>query len=463
MPNSPSQAETQGNTAQKFKLPPHASQAEIGLLGCLLVSPSSIDKVADLLQPQDFYHPEHPPIFEAMLDLANQNKPCDALIVADHLKSKKKLKAVGGESYLFKLADGIATASNIVHYANIIREHAMRRRCIQASHEMMKMAQSQGEESADQLLEQLESKIFSLRSGSERNEDPQNINRCLAIASDKIDLLHQSGDSITGLETGFKELNNLTAGLQPGDLFIVAGRPSMGKTVFGVNLAEHAALSQKKPVLIFSLEMPTESITMRMLSSLGRINQHRIRTGKLNDNDWPKLTSAISMLSNAPLFIDDTPALTPSELRAKARRISRQHGNLGLIVVDYLQLMRIADTKENRTMEISEISRTLKALAKEMKCPVVACSQLNRSLEQRQDKRPMMSDLRESGAIEQDADVIAFIYRDEVYNENSADKGLAEIIIAKHRNGPIGKIKLAFLGEFTRFDNYASETLVPIE
>jgi replicative DNA helicase len=445
------------------KLPPHAAQAEMGLLGCLLMSPVSIDKVVDILQAQDFYHPEHVPIFEAMLDLTNQNKPCDALIVADYLKSKKQLKNVGGEAYLFKLADGIASAGNIVHYANIIREQALKRRCIDVSHEMMKLANNEASQSADDILEQIENKIFSLRSGTAAMDGPVNINQCLAIASEKIDALSQSTSTITGLETGFTQLNQLTSGLQDGDLVIVAGRPSMGKTVFGVNLAEHAALSQKKPVIIFSLEMPTESITMRMLSSLGRINQHRIRTGKLNDNEWPKLTSAISMLSNAPLFIDDTPALTPLELRAKARRIMRQHGPLGLIVVDYLQLMRIAETKENRTTEISEISRHLKTLAKEMKCPVVACSQLNRSLEQRQDKRPMMSDLRESGAIEQDADIIAFIYRDEVYNDNTPDKGLAEIIIGKHRNGPIGKIKLTFLGEFTRFDNYASETLVPIE
>jgi replicative DNA helicase len=317
-------------------------------------------------------------------------------------------------------------------------------------------AYNPGERLISELLDFAETRVFAIAEQTAQDGGPEAIKAILVRTVEKIDSLYHSGASVTGVATGLADLDELTTGLQPADLVIIAGRPSMGKTTLAMNIAEHVAIKATKPVLVFSMEMPADSLAMRMMSSLGRLDQHRLRTGKLDDNDWPRVTSAVHMLSEAPLFIDDTPALTPVEMRARARRLVKEQGSLGLIVVDYLQLMRVTNTKlDNRTAEISEISRSLKTLAKELNVPVIALSQLNRSLEQRQDKRPMMSDLRESGAIEQDADLICFIYRDEVYNEDSPDKGCAEIIVAKQRNGPIGRVRVAFLGQFTRFEDLA--------
>lgn len=347
-----------------------------------------------------------------------------------------------------------SAVANILAYADIVRDRSVTRQLLDvASHIAESVFKSEGQ-SSQELLDQAERKIFAIAEQHVVHQGPANIKELLAKAIDRVDTLYHSDDPITGLSTGYQDLDHMTAGLQPADLVIVAGRPSMGKTTFAMNMAEHAVLHTGKPVLVFSMEMPGESLAMRTISSLGRIDQHRLRTGKLQEEDWPRIHSTVSLLSNTPLFIDDTPALTPSELRARARRLAREVGQLGLIVIDYLQLMQGSGSRENRTAEISEISRALKTLAKELNVPIIAASQLNRGLEQRADKRPVMSDLRESGAIEQDADVILFIYRDEVYNEDSREKGVAEIIIAKQRNGPIGKVKLTFLGQYTRFENY---------
>jgi replicative DNA helicase len=362
----------------------------------------------------------------------------------------------GGEAYLFELANNTPSIANVSAYADIVREKSVQRQLIGVANDIADSAYNPDGREVAELLDLAETRVFAIAEQTAAEGGPEAIKSVLVRAVERIDALYHSGDSITGLATGLMDLDNMTSGLQPSDLVIVAGRPSMGKTTLVMNMAEHAAIKAEKPVLVFSMEMPADSLAMRMMSSLGRIDQHRIRTGKLDDEDWPRVTSAVHMLSEAPLFIDDTPGLSPSEMRARARRLMKEHGQLGLIVVDYLQLMKVPGFKaDNRTAEISEISRSLKSLAKELTVPVIALSQLNRSLEQRQDKRPIMSDLRESGAIEQDADLICFIYRDEVYNEDSPDKGTAEIIVAKQRNGPIGKVRVAFLGKFTRFEDLA--------
>ncbi|MCB1827741.1 MAG: replicative DNA helicase, partial [Coxiellaceae bacterium] len=337
---------------------------------------------------------------------------------------------------------------------DIVAERAILRTLIEAGTDIANSAfQTEGRD-VKEILDVAESQIFKIAEQRDHGTGPVAIADLLSLATDKIDTLYRSGKAITGLATGFNDFDKMTSGLQAGDLVIVAGRPSMGKTVLGMNIAEHAAIKEEKPVLVFSLEMPSEAIALRLMSSLGRIDQHRIRTGRLNDDDWPRVTSAVSMLSEANMYIDDTPALSPNEVRSRARRLAREHGGLSLIVIDYLQLMQVPGAKENRATEVSEISRSLKAIAKELNVPVIALSQLNRSLESRTDRRPVMSDLRESGSLEQDADVIVFIYRDEVYHEDSPDKGIAEIIIRKHRNGPIGDFRLTFLGKYTRFENY---------
>ncbi|MBU1558723.1 MAG: replicative DNA helicase, partial [Gammaproteobacteria bacterium] len=339
-------------------------------------------------------------------------------------------------------------------YADIVRERSILRQLIGvANHIADKAFNTEGRDSKE-ILDDAERKVFAIAEQKTRGQQAKNVKSLLAGAMERIDTLYHNQDAITGLPSGYVDFDEMTSGLQKGDLIIVAGRPSMGKTAFAMNIVEHAAIKTRQPTLVFSMEMSGESLALRMMSSLGRVDQHKVRTGKLDDEDWPRLTSAVSILSEVPLFIDDTPALSPAEVRARARRIAREHGQLGMIVVDYLQLMQVPGIRENRTTEISEISRNLKALAKELNTPVVALSQLNRGLEQRSDKRPVMSDLRESGAIEQDADLIVFIYRDEVYNENSTRKGIAEIIIGKQRNGPIGKVQLTFLGKYTRFENY---------
>lgn len=434
---------------------PNAVESEKILLGSLLLDARVFVNIADVVVVSDFYLSQHRILFEAMLKMINKDLPFDAITMIEHLKSIDKLDEVGGEQNIIKLANDCPPAVNLVAHANTIKTTSVHRGLIQVGQKIANLGYMPEDMQVDELLETAEQSLFKLGDNRMKNNGPESLNDILAATTTKIDKLYESGDAVTGVETGFKDLDNMTSGLQPGDLVIAAGRPSMGKTVFGINIAEHVAISSDKAVMVFSLEMPSDAIVMRMLSSLGRINQQRLRTGKLTDEDWPRLTSAISILSDAKMFIDDTPALSPNEMRARARRVAQKEGGLSLIVVDYLQLMQIPGNKENRTSEISEISRSLKALAKELDVPVIALSQLNRGLEQRQDKRPVMSDLRESGAIEQDADVIAFIYRDEVYNDDSPNKGVAEIIIGKQRNGPIGKVLLTFFGEFTKFEDYA--------
>ena len=442
---------------EALKIPPHSVEAEQAVLGGLMLDNQAWDKIADRVADDDFYRHDHRLIFNSMMDLARKDKPFDVLTVADNLKSQNNLEEAGGDVYLFELANNTPSASNIKAYSDIVRERSVLRQLIGVSHEIADVAfNPEGRDSLD-ILDEAERRVFEISERKSRGGGAQDIKVLLAKAAERIDTLFHSKEHITGLATGFTDLDEKTSGFQDADLVIVAGRPSMGKTAFAMNIAENAAIKSKKPVLVFSMEMPGESLAMRMMSSLGRIDQHKVRTGQLEDEDWPRLTSAISMLSEAPLFIDDTPALSPVELRARARRIAKEHGDLGMIVVDYLQLMQVSGTKENRTTEISEISRNLKSLAKELNVPIMALSQLNRSLETRTDKRPVMSDLRDSGSIEQDADVILFIYRDEVYNENSPEKGKAEIIISKQRNGPIGKIHLTFLGKYTRFENFSQD------
>lgn len=439
----------------KLKITPHSIEAEQSVLGGLMLDNYSWDRVSELVKEDDFYRPSHRLIFNTMETLGRRNQPFDVLTLAESLKAINELENAGGEIYLFELAKNTPTVANISAYAEIVRERSVFRQLIGVSGEIADLAFNPEGRESKEVLDTAESKIFKIAEQRTRGQGPVGIGSLLIKAAERIDTLYHSDDIITGISTGFSDLDDLTSGLQKGDLVIVAGRPSMGKTTLAMNMAEHAAIKGKQAVLVFSMEMPGESLAMRMMSSLGHIDQHRIRTGKLHDDDWPRLNSAVEMLSESILFIDDTPSLSPAELRARARRVARSNKDLGLIVIDYLQLMQVPGFREGRVGEITEISRTLKSLAKELNIPVIALSQLNRGLEQRTDKRPQMSDLRESGAIEQDADLILFIYRDEVYNDNSSDKGIAEIIIAKQRNGPIGKVKLTFLGQYTRFENMA--------
>ncbi|OGT69338.1 MAG: replicative DNA helicase [Gammaproteobacteria bacterium RIFCSPLOWO2_02_FULL_38_11] len=440
---------------ERLKLPPHSIEAERSVLGGLMLDNAAWDTVFEIIREKDFYHQQHRLIFRVMEDLANRDSPFDVITTAEALKKINELASAGGEIYLFELSKNTPSAANIKAYADIVREHSLLRQLIAIAQDVASSAFHPEGRGTTELIDQAEAKIFSIAEQHVRGAGPLNIKNWLTRATQRIDTLYHSNQSITGLPTGYTDLDELTSGLQTSDLIIIAARPSMGKTSFAVNIAEHAAIKTKAPTLIFSLEMPGEALALRMISSLGRIDQHHLRTGKLTDEDWPRISSAVTVLSEAKMFIDDTPSLTPAELRVRARRIAKDQGQLGLIVIDYLQLMTVPGyKKDNRVAEISEISRSLKSIAKELHVPVIALSQLNRSLEQRTDRRPVMSDLRESGAIEQDADLILFIYRDEVYNEESTDKGIAEIIIAKHRNGPIGKIKLTFNGQFTRFENY---------
>ncbi len=444
------------STAEALKVPPQSVEAEQSVLGGLMLEGQAWDRVADKITEADFYRKEHRLIFRAIGALAEESSPADVVTVSEWLDKHQELQNAGGLAYLASLANNTPSAANIGAYANIVRERAILRNLINTASRIAGSAYSPEGQSASDILDFAERSIFDIsEQGAHRRGGFAPLKTLLTKAVDRIDTLFRSESAITGVSTGFKDLDDMTSGLQPGDLVIVAGRPSMGKTSLAMNIAESTAVGSKLPVAIFSMEMPGEQLAMRMMASLGRINAHKVRTGKLEDDDWPRLTHAIGMLAEAPMFIDDTPALTPLELRTRARRLKREHG-LGLIVVDYLQLMQAPESSENRATEISGITRSLKGLAKELGVPVIALSQLNRSLEQRPNKRPVMSDLRESGAIEQDADVIFFIYRDEVYNEDSQDKGTAEIIIGKQRNGPTGKVKLTFLGEYTRFENYAN-------
>lgn len=441
-----------------LKIPPHSVEAEQAVLGGLMIANDRWDAVADLLLPENFFRSEHRIIFQHMIDLATDEQPLDVVTLSGHLNKTNELEAVGGLAYLAELAKNTPSAANIRAYAEIVRDRATFRSVISTATDLANIGFNPAGRNAAELLEEAERRILAIAEDRPKAGGPLNVNAVLRSAVDKIDELFNSDEGITGVSTGFTDLDAMTSGLQQSDLVIVAARPSMGKTTFAMNLVEAAMLKEDKPVVVFSMEMPADAIVMRMLSSLGRINQTKVRTGKLEEEDWPKLSAAVSQMKDKPLYIDDTPALSPGEVRSRSRRIAREHDGISLIMIDYLQLMQIPGSKEGRTQEISEISRSLKGIAKEFNCPVVALSQLNRSLEQRPNKRPVMSDLRESGAIEQDADVIAFIYRDEVYNEESSDKGIAEIIIGKQRNGPIGSVRLAFIGQYTRFENLAYDT-----
>jgi replicative DNA helicase len=441
-----------------IKMPPHSFEAEQSVLGGLVLDNQKWEVVAELVVASDFYSRPHRMIFESASILLDSGLPLDLITLSEHLEKCDRLMEVGGFAYLAELIKNTPSAANIAAYANIVRERALIREMISVGNEIADAGFDPQGRSSEDLLDMAESKVFAIaEKRTNDKEGPQNVDHILEKTLERIELLYQSPqDGVTGVSTGFNDLNKKTAGLQPADLVIVAARPSMGKTTFAMNLCENAAMEQDKPVLIFSLEMPSEQIMMRMLASLSRVDQTKIRTGQLDDEDWARISATMGrLLEKKNMFIDDSSGLTPTELRTRARRIARDHGGLSMIMIDYLQLMRVPGLKDNRTLEIGEISRSLKALAKELNVPVVALSQLNRSLEQRSDKRPINSDLRESGAIEQDADLIMFIYRDEVYHEDSNLKGIAEIIIGKQRNGPIGTVRLTFQGQFSRFDSYA--------
>ncbi len=443
---------------ETLRVPPHSVQGEQSVLGGLMLNSDAWNEISDKISSEDFYRREHQLIFKAMRALSEADQPLDVVTIAEELERRSELNDVGGMPYLGMLANETPTASNVPAYARIVREQSVMRQLIKVGNKIADSGYRPEGRPVDDLLDQAETEVFKIAEQKDKGRQGfQDIQALLTKTVDKIDELFNSDDALTGVSSGFSDFDGRTSGLQKADLVIVAGRPSMGKTTFAMNMCENVAIGAGVPVAIFSMEMPAQALTMRMISSLGRINQQAVRSGKLEDDDWPRVTSAVNILSQAKIFIDDSAALTPNEIRARCRRLQKEHGQLGMVMVDYLQLMRAPEAGDNRVNEISAISRGLKALAKELNCPVVALSQLNRSLEQRPNKRPVMSDLRESGAIEQDADLIVFIYRDEVYNEDSPDKGKAEIIIAKQRNGPIGTVNLTFQGQFTRFDNFARD------
>jgi len=436
------------------RLPPQDIEAEKCVLGSIFLDNAAILKVVEILTPEDFYRAAHSAIYRTMLDLFTRNEPIDLVTVHAALKDRDLLEQVGGASYLAELAHFVPTAANVVYYANIVREKSILRRLIAASTEIASRCY-EAVEPVDELLEEAEQKIFEIRAqGNRKSFFP--LKEVIKEAVLQIEHLHQRREEVTGVPTGFYEFDRMTAGLQNSDLIIIAGRPSMGKTSFALNIAQHAAVQHGIPVAIFSLEMSKEQLATRMLCAEARVEAQGVRTGRLSEADWQRLTYAANRLSQAPIFIDDTPAISVLELRAKARRLMAEHG-LGLVIVDYLQLMRGRERRERREQEISEISSSLKAMAKELNVPVVALSQLNRRVEERPDKRPQLSDLRESGAIEQDADVIVFIYRDEVYNKNTQEKGIAELIIGKQRNGPTGVVRLGFQAQYSTFVNLEEE------
>jgi replicative DNA helicase len=453
---------------EAIRLPPHSVEAEQSVLGGILLDTSAWDKVCDSLGEDDFYRTDHRLIWRHIGRLNGQFKPVDVITLAESLESSAELEKVGGLVYLGSLAQNVPSAANILRYAEIVRERAIMRKLVTVGSEIATSAYNPSGRDAKQLLDEAESRVMAISEEGERGSQGfMTMPPLLTQVVERIEsLMGRDANEVTGLATGFTDLDKMTSGLQPGDLVIVAGRPSMGKTAFSINIAENAALDSNKAVAIFSMEMGGAQLAMRMLGSVGRLNQQNLRTGRLEDEEWSRITHALGQLNDAKIFIDETAGLNSLELRSRARRLDRENrkpnaqgvvgGGLGLIVIDYIQLMSspAGRNSENRATEISEISRSLKSLAKELKVPVIALSQLNRSLEQRPNKRPIMSDLRESGAIEQDADLILFIYRDEVYNPDTQDKGKAEIIVGKQRNGPIGSVELAFRGEFTRFENY---------
>ena len=446
--------------ADRLNVPPNSIQAEQALLGGLMLDSNAWDRVADRVGAADFYRPDHRLIFTAIRELSERRQLCDAVTLSEYLESRGELDEAGGLGYLGNLVKDTPSSANVADYARIIRDRGLLRELIRAGNEIAASAYHTEGRPIHEVVDDAERRVFQIaESGKRRGSGFVQLRDVLGPTVDRIDMLHQNKAAVTGLPTGFNKFDEFTAGLQPGDLIIIAGRPSMGKTSLALNIAENAALShdQQHPTAIFSMEMSTEQLAFRMISSLGRVDQSHLRNGRFGDEDWPRINGAIQMMSEAPIFIDDTPAMTPTEIRARARRLQRESG-LDLIVVDYLQLMHVAGSTENRATEISEISRSLKALARELSVPIIALSQLNRSVEQRPDKRPVMSDLRESGAIEQDADLIAFIYREEVYEHDTPRAGIADIHIAKQRNGPTGEFQLTFLGRFTKFENYAPET-----
>ena len=450
-------AEPKLATVQNLKVPPHSIEAEQAVLGGLLLSPSAWDRVADLVTEHDFYRKDHRLVFRAIAELHDRGRPSDVVTVTEWFESHGQAEDVDGGRYIAQLASSTPSAANIHAYAEIVRERSILRQLIDVGEGIASGALSSDGRDSQALLEEAERAVFRIADqGARRGGGFVSVQDSIKQAMERISQLCEYEGDITGIPTGFKDFDKLTAGLQDSDLVIVAGRPAMGKTTFAMNIAEHAALKHQVPVAVFSMEMSSLQLVMRLFSSLGQIEQGRLRTGSLEDHDWPKLTSAMSLLQKSKIFIDETPALSPAELRARARRLKREH-DIGLIVVDYLQLMAVPDTRENRATEIAEISRSLKAVAKELHVPVVALSQLNRALEQRPNKRPVMADLRESGSIEQDADLIVFIYRDEIYNPESPEKGKAEIIVGKHRNGATGTVHLAFQGQWLRFVNFSPE------
>ena len=451
-------ASTPDDEVARLRVPPHSVEAEQSVLGGLLLDNSAWDRAGDLLTASDFYRYEHKAIYAAVGALVTASKPADVITVYEQLQGHGKAEECGGIAYLNALAQSVPSAANLRRYAEIVRERAVLRKLIEASDEIATNAFNPQGRAVSQILDEAEGRIFKIgEEGSRTRQGFQSMDQLVVQLIDRVTELHENGaEEVTGIRTGFHDLDRMTAGLQAGDLIVLAARPSMGKTAFALNIAENVAVNEGLPVAVFSMEMGASQLALRMVGSLGRINQSNLRTGKLGDDEWGRLSEAVDKLKSANLFIDETAALNSAELRARARRQARQCGKLGLVVVDYLQLMSGSSSgDENRATEIGEISRGLKALAKELQCPVIALSQLNRSVESRPDKRPMMSDLRESGAIEQDADIIMFIYRDDYYNKDSKEPGVAEIGIAKQRNGPTGVVKLTFLKPLTRFESLA--------
>ena len=447
---------------EQVSIPPHSTEAEQAVLGGIMLSNQHWDGIAERVIAEDSYTFAHKAIFQTMEELMRNQTPIDLITLDQALKAKGISDSVGGFAYLADLSNNTPNAINILAYAEIVREKAILRELIAVGNRIAENSYSPKGKDIKMVLDEAEREVFAIaEKRSSSTEGPQNVISVLESTIARIDTLSklENHSGVTGVTTGFVDLDKKTAGLQPSDLIIVAARPSMGKTTFAMNLCENAAMASDKPVLVFSLEMPAEQIMMRMIASLARVDQTKIRTGQnLDETEWSKIASVFGMFKQKNnLYIDDSSGLTPTELRSRARRVYRENGGLSMIMVDYLQLMRVPGFSDNRTLEIAEISRSLKALAKELEVPVIALSQLNRTLEQRADKRPVNSDLRESGSIEQDADLIMFIYRDEVYNDNSEDKGVAEIIIGKQRNGPIGRVRLAFNGQFSRFDNLAEQ------
>lgn len=459
MHDVPSYSGQDDSLALNVKLPPHSVEAEQSLIGGVLLDNQAWERVSDMVLEEDFYRDDHRRIWSHISRLIDHGKPADVVTVSESLNKSGEEEKAGGISYLAEIANATPSAANIARYAEIVHERALLRKMVTVGDEIATNALNPAGRDAKTLLDVAEARVLEIAdAGMRHSSGLVLIKPFVHQVSERTRELFERADDhdVTGISTGLMDLDNMTSGLQNSDMIIIAGRPAMGKTTLALNIAEHVAVIERMPVAIFSMEMPGVQLATRFLASMGRLDQKRLRTGRLSEDDWDRMTDAMQRLYQAPIFIDETPGLTPFDLRGRARRLARTYGRLGLIVIDYLQLMSGSRHADNRTAELSEISRAVKSLAKELDVPIVALSQLNRALEQRPNKRPVMSDLRESGAIEQDADLILFIYRDEVYNPDSQDKGTAEIIIGKHRNGPTGKLRLTFLGENTRFENFAS-------